>query len=204
MTVSRRSAKPSKQGELDGACGFYAIVNAIHSLEPDFDKNELMDWTMQGYLSDGDPMKFFRGTLRGSVKNTLRRLIDHLNEHPEFDLVDDKTDSLYQFDFSMPFWRSDELRTRDTVLEQLARADHKSGTVCIMAYDFDDGSGRTYAHWTVIKGFKDNHLVTHDSGGEMARIGLEQVRVDAEFNQHKSRPFNIRGKDIFVIYRLPA
>jgi len=27
--------KAAKQGHLDGACGFYAIANAIHLLEPE-------------------------------------------------------------------------------------------------------------------------------------------------------------------------
>ncbi|MFH0226220.1 hypothetical protein ACGRPS_17090 [Vibrio furnissii] len=199
MSVKRKSVKPARQGDLDGACGFYAIVNAIHILEPELDRIKLLDWAMRGYLVDGDPMNFFRGTYRGSVKNTLRRLIDRLNNHPDFELVDDMTNVAYEFDFSMPFWM--DCPDREKVLEYLTNANNKEGRVCIMAYDYDDGDREPYAHWTVIKGVTDGQLLTHDSSGEIRKIGLDRLRVDAENNKHKSRPFNIRGKDIFIIYR---
>ncbi len=37
----QQKIKAAKQGHLDGACGFYAIANAIHLLEPELTQKEI-------------------------------------------------------------------------------------------------------------------------------------------------------------------
>ena len=51
MAVKKR---PALQGELDGACGFYAIANGIHLLEPELALPEIFPIILQQYVFDGD------------------------------------------------------------------------------------------------------------------------------------------------------
>jgi hypothetical protein len=81
MAVKKR---PALQGELDGACGFYAIANGIHLLEPELALPEIFPIILQQYVFDGDPMGFVNGIARGSLKNTLSRTMALLNAEYEF------------------------------------------------------------------------------------------------------------------------
>ena len=77
MSASR--IKPAIQGHLDGACGFYAIVNAIHLLEPDIPQQELFNIAFSTFIQDGNPMAFIEGTSRGTIKNVLSRLLEYIH-----------------------------------------------------------------------------------------------------------------------------
>lgn len=104
MSVKR--IKPSKQGDLDGACGFYAVVNALRSLEPELNENELFTQTIKAHLADGNPMSFVEGIFRGSIKNVLSRVLDYLGLN--YDFTYNITAVPYIFDFKIPYWMHDK------------------------------------------------------------------------------------------------
>lgn len=197
--MSTKRIKPSKQGELDGACGFYSIVNALHLLEPELCKSELFTETLRSFLADGDPMRIVNGTSRGSVKNTLSRVIETF--HSNYNFFDEKTDEPYQFSSHMPFWQRTKDRTRESVLDVLKQIDFKQGTVGIMGYHYSDGDSE-YHHWTVLKKVCNEFLYTFDSSGEVKEISFDEVRVDSTQLKHSVRPFNIFSDDIFLISRV--
>ena len=101
MSVIR--LRPHIQGELDGACGFYAIVNALRLLEPELEGKELFNFAMRGFLESGNPMAFSEGTRRGSIKNTLSRTIASV--HSEF-ILKNEDGTPYRFGFNIPYWQS--------------------------------------------------------------------------------------------------
>lgn len=193
MSVKR--IKPAQQGELDGACGFYSIVNAIHLIEPDLPKDMLFTQTISAFLYDGDPMRFVHGTNRGTIKNTLSRLLSYL--HKNYDFFDDKTGHQYQFKFSLPYWSNDKARSRKDVLNLLEEASFKSGKVCIIGY-----GNQGDEHWTVVKQYKKENLITHDSSGESPKIELSQLRVDSKQKSNVSRPYNIYSEDLIIIEKI--
>ena len=197
MTAKR--LKPAKQGQLDGACGFYSIVNAIHLLEPELPPQELFSEAISAFIQDGDPMAFVEGTRRGTVKNVLSRVIGYI--HSYYELTDDKTNQPYQLTFSIPYWVKDTERSRQDVIDILGQSNYRKGTVCILGYEMNDGVN-SCKHWTVIKGFKDDNVITHDSGGGAKKISLNTVRVDSKLSKHSQRPFNFLSEDIFVIQRV--
>jgi hypothetical protein len=190
--MSLQRIKPAKQGELDGACGFYAIVNAIHALEPSFDKPELFSQVLAAFLRDGDYMSYFNGTRRGTIKNTLSRVLDYLNSH--FDMYHDKTQEFYEFEFSIPYWLGDTSRNRKQVLEQMAQADNAKNCVCIVGYDHQTGG-----HWSVVKKVSDRGLHMLDSGNEKSIIPPDDLTIDSSRNPGPSKQYNFTSEDIFVI-----
>ncbi len=190
--------KAAKQGHLDGACGFYAIVNAIHLLEPELKQQDIFSYVFQEVIEDGNPMRFLDGTFRGSIKNSLSRVLKKLHEAYVFTSLDG---TQYTINFEIPYWFGPEEkpRNREDALRILEAADHKQGNVVIMGYTYNDGS-QDYAHWTVIKQCKDGYLHTFDSGNEK-KIALDNIRIDAHREQHASRPYNIISGDLFQIWR---
>ncbi|WP_334168782.1 hypothetical protein [Methylobacter sp.] len=189
--------KAAKQGHLDGACGFYAIANAIHLLEPELKQQDIFSLAFKVFLEDGDPMRFVEGTNRGSIKNTLSRVIKNLYEEYLFTLDDGNP---YSINFEIPYWLESKPRTRADVLEVLSTADHKQGNVALMGYTYNDGY-QDNSHWTVIKQYKDGYLYTFDSSEEAKKIPLDGIRIDAKHDQHASRPYNIISGDIFRLWR---
>ncbi|EWH10108.1 hypothetical protein DS2_09187 [Catenovulum agarivorans DS-2] len=190
--MSIKRVKPVKQGDLDGACGFYAIVNALKTLEPAFDEQELFTQVIGGYMQDGDFNSFFNGTRRGTIKNTLSRVIDYING--QYDLFDDKTAELYRLKFSIPFWHKDTARTRKSVLKEIQQADNGKNLVCIIGYDLQYGG-----HWSVVKKVSDKGLHMVDSSYEKSIIPLAEMRVDSNQKPSKLKPYNLCSDDIFII-----
>lgn len=149
-------------------------------------------------IEDGNPMRFLDGTLRGSIKNSLSRVLKKLHGAYVFTLDGNP----YTINFEIPYWLGpdEKPRNRDDVLRILGAADHKQGNVVLMGYTYNDGC-QDYAHWTVIKQCKDGYLHTFDSSEEGKKIALDDIRIDAQREQHASRPYNIISGDLFQIWR---
>lgn len=198
--MSANRMKPAKQGNLDGACGFYAIVNAINLLEPDIPHQELFNVVISTFIQDGNPMAFIEGTRRGTIKNVLSRLLEYI--HSNYELTDNTTNEPYRIKFSIPYWVNDIERSRKDVIDTLSQANYRKGTVCILGFEMNDGDEQDYAHWTVIKGFKDGYFNTHDSSGEAKKINLGTIRIDSQQRKNSQRPYNFISAYIFVIERI--
>lgn len=199
--VARIKVKPAKQGELDGACGFYAVTNAISILEPDLLPHEVFRMTWESFLVDGDPMRIIEGTTRGNLKNILSRTVEKINLG--YDLTYENGNS-YKLSFAVPYWRHAKDRERGEVIDVLREANYKKGCVAIIGYGFSkDDFAPPYAHWTVVKEVTEECMVTHDSSGEKKEIHFSEIRVDS-FHQksHVSRPFNVFSSDIFLVRKV--
>jgi hypothetical protein len=195
--AARIKTKPKKQGELDGACGFYAITNAINILEPDLSPNEIFKTTLESFFIDGDPMRVLNGTTRGNLKNIISRTIDCIN-NCYFLTQNDGTP--YSFTFEIPYWHYTKQRDRKEVIDTLRNANHKLGSVVIMGYQFSKGnSAPSYAHWTVVRDTTEDALIIHDSSNEKNNILYSEIRIDGSQTTHTGRPFNIFSSDIFLI-----
>lgn len=202
--MSIKRIKPSKQGDLDGACGFYAVVNALRSLEPELNANELFTQTIKAHLADGNPMSFVEGTFRGSIKNVLSRVLDYLDLN--YDFTDNITAAPYIFDVKIPYWMHDKERNRNEVLGILKNADYKSGLVCVIGYSYNSGlkDDEPYSHWSVVRKANDQGLELIDSSGEKRCISFDEIRIDSTKQKHSTRPYNLYSGDIFVIARVPT
>lgn len=203
--MSIKRIKRSKQGDLDGACGFYAVVNAIRSLEPELEPSELFTQTIKAHVTDGNPMSFVNGTFRGSIKNVLSRVIDYLHESYEF--TDNITKEPYKFSVKLPYWFIDKERSRNDVITVLKSADYKAGSVCIIGYSYNSGidGEESYAHWSVVRKTTSEGLELIDSSYEKKMILFDEVRVDStKQQQHSTRPYNLYSGDIFLISRVPS
>lgn len=199
MTVKSR---PARQGELDGACGFYAITNALHLLEQELTKEEIFAVALREFFRDGDPMLIVNGTFRGAIKNTLSRTMAALNH--EYELVENRGGSPYELTFSIPYWQLEKERDRKDVLDTIALADSKAGRVVIMGYQYNKTKGEEgYNHWTVIRKVTEEGLVTYDSDKEAKLIPYSNIRIDSAHGHHGSRPWNIFSKDLFILSRQP-
>ncbi len=199
MSVIR--LRPHIQGELDGACGFYAIVNALRLLEPELEGKELFNFAMRGFLESGNPMAFSEGTRRGSIKNTLSRTIASV--HSEF-ILKNEDGTPYRFGFNIPYWQSMPSR-RAEVISQLENLSPANGVVAVIAFekwkDKANPQGR-YAHWTVISKLLDGDLHTFDSDGEQMKIPLRSVRFDDQREiAHSARPYNLWSDYLFLVHR---
>lgn len=199
---ARFRTSPAKQGHLDGACGFYAITNAIHLLEPDLEPAEIFRTTWQHFLRDGNPLRIIDGTTRGNIKNVLSRTISELNENY---ILTGPFGAPYSFDFEIPYWSNEKQRNREQVLNTLQSVSHRSGCVAIIGYRYAQGkNGDDYNHWTVIRESDADGMITHDSSGEKKKIFFSEIRIDSFAQQsHTTRPYNVYSSDIFVIRKIP-
>tara|TARA_Y100001973_G_C5199214_1_gene336449 strand:+ start:2394 stop:2999 length:606 start_codon:yes stop_codon:yes gene_type:complete len=190
--MSIKRIKPAKQGDLNGACGFYAIVNALHALEHSLDQRELFTQVFDAFLQDGNHKNFIDGTYRGTIKNTLSRVVEYLNN--EYQMYDDKTLELYEIEFTIPYWLKDTPRTRKQVIDQISQADNGKECICIVGYDHQAGG-----HWSVVRKVSEKGLHMFDSDQEKRIIPLSELTIDSSRKPSDSRPYNFCSADIFVI-----
>ena len=195
MAIQQRF-KPAKQGQLEGACGFYAIANAIHLLEPELKQQEIFYWAFKGFLQEDNPRRLLDGTYRGSIKNTLNQVLKKLHEEYIFTL----NGNPYTINFEIPYWLDVKPRTRNDVLERLRAVDYKQGNIALMGYHYNDGNTE-YANWTVVGQCKNEYLYTFDSSNEAKKIALDDICIDAKHDQNVSRSYNVVSGNLFQIWR---
>lgn len=195
----RIKTTPAQQGQLDGACGFYAITNAIHLLEPELAPSDIFRATWQNFIRDGDPMRLINGTTRGNLKKILSRTISEINSNY---ILTNSNGIPYSFDFYIPYWHSEKERARDDVLEVLRSVNHRKGCVAVVGYCYAQRKDSiNYNHWTVIRESDTQGVITHDSSGEKKKILFSEMRIDSFSQQsHSTRPYNIFSGDIFLIH----
>ena len=186
--------RPSKQGVLDGTCGFYSTTNAISILAPSLPREYIFEAVIRSAMQDTDPMRFVIGTNRGTIKNTLSRTIALLNN-----AFGQKLGG--EFDFSIPYWQTAPSERRHFIAS-LDGIHHKCGKIAILGYSYKPTSSPSdrYDHWTVIREFDGNRLVTYDSSGGKQIIPVSEIRVNDTHNAfHSSQPYFINSDDLFII-----
>ncbi|MDQ6966989.1 MAG: hypothetical protein Q9M23_08705, partial [Mariprofundaceae bacterium] len=75
--------KPSKQGDLDTACGFYAAVNAISLICPKVNRNDLFIALVQQWLKPGNNKLAIvkEGLGRNELNEILKGAVDYLRSN---------------------------------------------------------------------------------------------------------------------------
>lgn len=195
--------EPQKQGELDGACGFYSVANALNLLTG-IDPDVTFRCLIESMLQDKNPMCFVDGMRRGTLKDIISRTFKLLNEGG-IKLIDEFSGEKYipNLVCKIPYWQS-EPKNRSEFLRLMKDVNlNKNGVVAIMGYKFSQNEHTTsYAHWTVIKKVTDKSLITFDSSGERKVVPWNKVRVSSENddkNFHSETPYFLFPKDLFLI-----
>lgn len=196
--------KPKKQGNLDGACGFYSVANAVNLLT-EIDPDITFRCLIESMLQDKNPMCFVDGMERGTLKDIISRTFKRLNAN-DFELIDEETgdDYIPGLKCQIPYWQT-EPTNRGDFINLLKGVDLvKNGVVAIIGYDYrPDEDGAQYSHWTVVNKVTDKNLITFDSSDERKLISWDKVRVSSSSDDksyHSKRPFFIFPKDVFLIY----
>jgi hypothetical protein len=195
--------EPQKQGELDGACGFYSVSNALNLLTG-IDPDVTFRCLVESMLQDKNPMCFVDGMERGTLKDIISRTFRQLNEGG-IKLIDEFTGEKYipNLACKIPYWQSEPTNRSDFIKLMKSVDLDKNGVVAIMGYKFSQHKNVTsYAHWTVIKKVTNKSLITFDSGGERKVIPWSKVRISSPSDDkkfHSETPYFLFPKDIFLI-----
>jgi hypothetical protein len=159
-----RPPRPAMQGDLDGLCGVYSIVNAVqwalHTCTASawacgqapkrliWAEREALFDTLVTALGNRRPLATFvtGGISSLELTRLLRVSREWLSVHRNADLV-----------FRRPFYRQRTIATRH-VLARLREHLAAPGSAAIIAVE---------AHWTVVRGAANRRVRVMDSGGWM-------------------------------------
>jgi len=158
---------PHRQGDLDGLCGIYSVVNALNHLfairpAPGFSQH------MFETVARAIPSKFYPDVLWDGMDVDLltriaKRAAATLKEEIDFDIK-----------VATPFSRR-RFKSRDDYLDAVEHELNKSFSVFIVFVDWPNRQGGG-SHWTVLKKVCPDYLTLFDSSGQrklaLARLGL--------------------------------
>ena len=192
--------KPSKQGDLDGMCGLYSIVNSISVLT----KNEKLDTravlriAVESLFEDKNKMKIIDGFEIGTLKDVLFRTKNKLL----LDGVEIGMREGEKIDSYFPFYKSKFEPTRNEFIEYLKEHTNQKNKVAILGYAYSNGGNERYDHWTVVKNASDDGLNLFDSDKEKNKINWDEVLIisnERKIYSHKSKPYLIRPRDLVIL-----
>jgi hypothetical protein len=191
LDSARRKMKiqnPAKQGEYDGACGFYSIGNALSLLYPKLPIDQIFFEMFSVYNKNySDVRLLLDGIYRGKLNSILSDTINALQ------LTDCK---IYRPYWNGPASSLNELKQK--ILENFSN----NGSLAIIGYEYSKfGESDWYSHWTVICRATAKTLYTHDSSGESKRIYLSSCRIWDNKSRHKTKPYKLSSTDLFILSR---
>jgi hypothetical protein len=176
---------PAKQGDFDGACGFYAVGNALSLLHPGTPIDKIFYAIFEHYIKNhNDAATFVNGMYRTKLNEILMGAIDSL-----------------QFDCAVyrPFWNN-PAKTFKLFHETLLANALGDNCVAIVGYDYSKGDDSDwYSHWTVLKKATTKTLITHDSDNELKRIAVSKCRIWDNKARNKTKPYKIASTDLFLL-----
>jgi hypothetical protein len=183
----QRARKPLRQGDLDGLCGVYSIINAVRCVQPKVSKAmaERLFKVLVQVLAADDQAKLGkpgRAVYRGITRATLAKLIGTARRH--LTAKHNLTFEVARLPGSHPQrpWNIAELTSR--------LSDHMTeGGVAIVAL-----RGR-YAHWPVIVAVTPKQFRMRDSDG-LRTIRREECVVELD-----RAMISILPVDVFLIFR---
>lgn len=174
---------PDQQGELDGFCGLYSIVNAVGDLWPESmdraRRDELAnhicasigDKATASMRRDGASILLMQRMLVAAVHFSKRRLRDRLA-------------------YSAPFMHERGVKRYEHWWDDLAGYAGGSLASAII------GLSRPYQHWTVISEINANRAVLRDSGGEK-EIRFAELGFTGSGKEHE-----VDWRQVFVLERV--
>ncbi|MDR3557146.1 MAG: hypothetical protein P4L55_20525 [Syntrophobacteraceae bacterium] len=187
-----RDPKPEQQGSQDGACGFYALGNALAIVCPKVRRNidaifkEIYDF----YLKDHDGSHFLAGMGRNMLNDLASHVLTHISKY-------------YDQDVSVkhPFWarRANTLGEWRKTLN--AHFQDNPDGAAIIAYEYCKDAVEAESHWTVIKKMTSTSIFTFDSSNERKYIPFRLCRIWDDKSKNKARPYKIDTTSTFLFYR---
>jgi len=181
----RNKSDPARQGDFDGACGFYAIGNSLSLLYPKLSTDKIFYNIFSFYINYyGDATRIINGIYRGVLNKVLQETINILELPCE----------LYR-----PFWNFPASSIKE-VHNTLLNYEIGVSAVAILGYEYSkDGEDDHSSHWTVLKKITAKSLWTFDSSDEYKRLPISKCRIWDNKSKHKSRPYKISSTDLFLI-----
>lgn len=122
---------PYKQGLLDGMCGFYSVINAIHFLKSDFSLEKAERMLKSMILLK--PHAFHRMYSDGTYHENVISFVNHIVSKRGF-----KT-----FSYSTPFQYTDFNDSSEFISSLSSLVDGKKSVAIVLV-------GNPWYHWTVI------------------------------------------------------
>ncbi len=170
--------RPWQQGELDGLCGIYAIINAMKVLAlsrgREFSDGDgaLLFRQMCKYLADRNqmPQALWDGTSIMHVRDFLSTAKRFMRKYYDLDVVHRRLAAPYEITRKDVFWRvlDDALTTRD----ELYNFRHKTKHTRVALL----GLGYPTPHWSLAYGVGKRSIQLIDSGSRI-RVSYDNSTV---------------------------
>ncbi|KJS02690.1 MAG: hypothetical protein VR65_04435 [Desulfobulbaceae bacterium BRH_c16a] len=181
--------KPQKQGVQDGACGFYAIGNAISILIPKVPVDEIFKIIFKYYLENENGEHFIEGMYRNKLNSILTHTVETLNEKG------------HGIGVYRPFWNNTANSLGDFKENIFEHFKENCIATAIIGYEYCkiDPESDYYSHWTTINRTTTKSFYTFDSDQERKFIPLSKCRIWDDKKRHKSRPYKIDTTATFFL-----
>ena len=170
------SPRPKRQGAFDGACGFYAVHNAVSLICPKLVSDDDFSVLLQALSTDGFPRQFFQGTGRNQLNSMLTRL-----------LADGRFEDVT---IQRPFWTG--AATLGGFWTAIEHHLNEPRTAAIVGFNHARAAGDDeYSHWSVVCGATSKTFTLHDSAADLSlrRILRRRSRVWDDKSHHSGRPY---------------
>jgi hypothetical protein len=188
---------PQKQGSQDGACGFYAIGNAISILVPGVPIDEIFKEIFKYYLENENGEHFIEGLYRNKLNTILAHTTEILNT----------TETLngYNIKIYRPFWSNTALSIKEFKENIVYHFNTNDKATAIICYEYckDDPENDWYSHWTTILGLTEKSMCIFDSSFDRKFIPFSKCRIWDDKQKHKARPFKIDSTATFFLSAAP-
>jgi len=170
-----------RQGQLDGLCGVYALVNSIRSISgySDFEINSYWKF-LASELAIYKPTAFYEG-LYGKE---LKHLIDLSKEYFPLESVR----------FSFPFFKK-RFDTVDQFATSLANEINDKNAVAII------GFGHGWDHWTVARKVSPKSIHLIDSSNRKDNTGYSCIRLSSATVTDEFDKIDIHPRQTVIVSR---
>ena len=199
--------KPLKQGEMDGLCGIYALVNAIRRLagrrlSKEDEDNLFKELVRSIYRRHNrrrkkkpkSPVEFiWDGTSVRDISYMLKKTVEFL---------EDKNLQLY---WKRPLQGRGRPNTLDEYWRRIQNAFHKYGGRgnCIAIVDYNwqsvDNNGEA-GHWTCVTNVTKSNLILHDSSMDRGRKFSKLPKSRCTLGKPNShRPYRLLAHNVSLL-----
>jgi hypothetical protein len=188
----RRLPKPYRQGDLDGLCGVYSIINSVRVLAPEIDQ-EAAEWLFSELmyaLSDfgAEPKEIVTGGIgRRHLSQLIRRAVRYMIDEYEIHLTVSRLPK--------------ELRQSTDLQELWAWLSERVSPTRVAIL----GLGGRYDHWTVAIDVTSQQIKLFDSGevGILRRRSCTVGRASMRYRISPVHVFLIRRPSVERVTRGP-
>ncbi|MFZ5675703.1 MAG: hypothetical protein ACOZAM_22320 [Pseudomonadota bacterium] len=182
-----RLPKPYKQGELDGLCGVYAVVNALRlslrhlgRFKPHVFSNVFEELVAEIDRLQGYGNASVNGITTPRITQLLKLAIEFIEA--DFDL---------RLEVARPLLNRKQYSMRQAI-KCLRRELERPGTSLLLGLDGE------YGHWTVAHRITQTSILLHDSAG-YRRVAIRACRLRHETRQSAKRLHVIGAGSAFIV-----